>query len=195
MPSFGTSYRKWHKAENFQLYGKIMIRSCGPSDFEQIYSIINQAASRYQGVIPADRWRTPYMPREELEIEINAGVEFWGYEQEAALLGVMGIQPVQDVTLIRHAYVRPEAQHLGVGSKLLSFLHKRTSRPVLIGTWADAGWAIRFYEKRGFQQVTPEEKNRLLKKYWFIPDRQVETSVVLADRKWFGLGTGKDQNR
>ena len=166
---------------------KAVIRQCEISDFEHIYTIINLAAEKYKGVIPADRWKVPYMSREELQHEIASGVEFYGYEKEGILTGIMGIQPVQDVTLIRHSYVRPEAQDLGIGSKLLSFLYKKTTRPVLIGTWADADWAIRFYEKRGFKRVTPEEKNRLLKKYWSIPDRQVATSVVLADSKWFEL--------
>ena len=170
-----------------------MIRQCEISDFENIHDIINLAAEKYQGVIPADRWKVPYMSREELQHEIASGVEFWGYKKEGILMGVMGIQPVQDVTLIRHAYVRPESQDLGIGSKLLSFLFEKTTRPVLIGTWADAGWAIRFYEKRGFKRVTPEEKNRLLKEYWSIPERQVETSVVLADPKWFDLRKKKSQ--
>lgn len=164
-----------------------MIRQCENSDFEQIYAIINSAAQKYAGIIPQDRWKVPYMPREELQHEIASGVEFWGYEKDGRLLGVMGIQPVQDVTLIRHAYVQTEAQGMGIGSKLLTSLLKRTTRPVLIGTWVDASWAVQFYEARGFKQVTVEEKNRLLKKYWSIPERQVETSVVLADTKWFEL--------
>ena len=125
------------------------------------------------------------MPKEELRHEIDAGVVFWGYEEEGELLGVMGIQPVQDVTLIRHAYVRTAQQNRGIGGKLLAHLRTRTDRPILIGTWADAVWAVRFYEKHGFRMVSPEEKNRLLIKYWSIPERQVETSVVLAEKKWF----------
>ena len=171
-----------------------MIRQCEISDFEHIYTIINLAAEKYEGIIPADRWKVPYMSPEELQYETASGVVFWGYDKKGALLGVMGIQPVQDVTLIRHAYVRPEAQGLGIGSKLLSFLLKKTTRPVLIGTWADANWAIRFYEKRAFKQVTVEEKNRLLKKYWSIPERQVSTSVVLADLKWYDLLKKKDNS-
>ena len=127
------------------------------------------------------------MTREELAHEIEDGIFFWGYERDGELLGVMGIQHVMDVTLIRHAYVRIRAQGGGIGNNLLSFLSKQTTRPILIGTWADAGWAIRFYEKRGFRLAFPEEKDRLLKKYWSIPERQTETSVVLADKKWFGL--------
>ena len=164
-----------------------MIRQCDNRDFESIYSIINDAAQRYDSVIPEDRWKEPYMTREELKQEIEDGVVFWGWERNSKLIGVMGTQNVKDVTLIRHAYVRPEAQGQGVGSKLLSFLGKQTTRPILIGTWADAVWAVRFYEKRGFKLVFPEEKLRLLRKYWSIPERQTETSVVLADNKWWEL--------
>jgi GNAT superfamily N-acetyltransferase len=124
------------------------------------------------------------MDRDALRHEIDAGVEFWGYEEAGELLGVMGIQHVLDVTLIRHSYVRTARQNKGIGRKLLLHLHTMTSRPILIGTWADASWAIRFYEKHGFRLVTVEEKNRLLKKYWSIPDRQIETSVVLAEENW-----------
>ncbi len=164
-----------------------MIRPCDNSDFEIIYSIINDAAKAYNGVIPEDRWKDPYMSRDELKHEIAAGVVFWGYEEDDKLIGVMGIQKVQDVTLIRHAYVRSARQYQGVGKKLLSRLRRQIRRPILIGTWANAVWAIRFYEKNGFRPVSPEEKDRLLKKYWSIPERQVETSVVLADQTWFGL--------
>jgi GNAT superfamily N-acetyltransferase len=162
-----------------------MIRRCGDSDFEVLYSIINNAARAYNGVIPADCWREPYMPREELRHEIDSGVVFYGYEDEGVLDGVMGLQDVQDVSLIRHAYVRTVKQRQGIGGKLLSHLLAQTGRPVLAGTWADAVWAVRFYEKHGFRLVGREEKNRLLRKYWSIPGRQVETSVVLADQKWF----------
>lgn len=161
-----------------------MIRECSDGDFESIYAIVNEAAGAYRGVIPADRWKEPYMPREELRHEIDAGVLFSGWEEKGELFGVMGIQDVQDVTLIRHAYVRTAAQGRGIGAKLLAQLLGQTDRPVLIGTWAAAVWAVRFYQKYGFQLVTPAEKDRLLKKYWSIPDRQVETSVVLADEKW-----------
>ncbi|MFQ5859244.1 MAG: GNAT family N-acetyltransferase [Anaerolineae bacterium] len=162
-----------------------MIRRCEDSDFDSIYSIINDAAQAYKGAIPADCWNEPYMPKDELRREIDEGVEFWGYEEDGELVGVMGIQHVQDVTLIRHAYVRTARQGQGIGGKLLSALQEQTTRPVLIGTWADAGWAIRFYEKRGFRLVSSEEKDRLLRKYWTVPERQIETSVVLADQKWF----------
>jgi ribosomal protein S18 acetylase RimI-like enzyme len=163
---------------------KSMIRKCDESDFESIYQIINEAAQVYKGIIPADRWKEPYMPREELKHEIDAHVCFYGYEEDGELLGVMGIQDVLDVTLIRHAYVRTAQQNRGIGGKLLSHLRTLTSRPILLGTWADATWAIRFYEKHGFHLVTPEEKDRLLKKYWSIPDRQIETSVVLVEESW-----------
>ena len=161
-----------------------MIRKCDDTDFETIYEIINDGAEAYKGVIPADRLKEPYMDRDELRHEMDAGVEFWGYEEAGQLLGVMGIQHVLDVTLIRHAYVRTDRQKKGIGGKLLLHLRAMTSRPILIGTWADASWAIRFYEKHGFRVVTVEEKNRLLKKYWSIPDRQIETSVVLAEEDW-----------
>jgi len=162
-----------------------MIRQCQQRDFEIIYAVINHAAEKYKGVIPDDCWREPYMSRDELRHEIDTGIDFWGYERDGELTGIMGIQPVQDVTLIRHAYVRPEAQGQGIGSELLSFLCGQTARPILIGTWADAVWAIYFYKKRGFKRVASEEKVRLLQKYWSIPDRQAETSVVLADQEWF----------
>ncbi len=158
-----------------------MIRSCNDADFEAIYSIVNDAAQAYEGVIPEDRWHVPYMSKEELRHEIETGVRFWGYEGGGELLGVMGIQDVQDVTLIRHAYVRTANRNRGIGGRLLAELRKLTSRPILIGTWAAATWAIRFYERHGFRQVSAEEKNQLLRKYWSIPERQVETSVVLAE--------------
>ena len=163
-----------------------MIRTCDDTDFETIYEIINDGAEAYKGVIPADRLKEPYMDRDELRHEMDAGVEFWGYEEAGQLLGVMGIQHVLDVTLIRHAYVLTTKQKKGIGGKLLLQLRAMTSRSILIGTWADASWAIRFYEKHGFRVVTVEEKNRLLKKYWSIPDRQIETSVVLAEEDWSG---------
>jgi len=159
-----------------------MIRQCDNKDFDSIYSIINEAAQVYRGVIPEDRWKEPYMSGDELQREIDEGVLFWGYQEGAELVGVMGIQHVQDVTLIRHAYIRPANQNQGVGGKLLSELRTHTDRQILIGTWAAAVWAIRFYEKNGFRLVSPQEKDRLLKKYWSIPERQVETSVVLEDQ-------------
>ncbi len=157
------------------------IRPCRTDEQDAILAIINAAAEVYRGTIPPDRWHDPYMPSEELESEIAAGVEFWGYEADGHLLGVMGIQAVQDVDLIRHAYVQPDAQGRGVGGALLRHLRSRSRRPMLVGTWSSAAWAIRFYERHGFALVTTEVKNKLLRKYWTIPDRQVETSVVLAD--------------
>jgi N-acetylglutamate synthase-like GNAT family acetyltransferase len=164
-----------------------MIRQCDNSEFGMIYEIINDAAQVYKGIIPADRWKEPYMSKDELCREIDEGIVFWGYEEDGELVGVAGIQHVQDVTLIRHAYVRTAKRNQGIGGKLLSHLRKQTTRPILIGTWADAVWAIRFYEKHGFQFVSSEEKDRLLRKYWSVPERQIETSVVLADQKWFDL--------
>jgi GNAT superfamily N-acetyltransferase len=159
-----------------------MIRLCVDADFEQIWTIINDGAQAYQGIIPADRFTTPYMSREKLEHEIAAGVVFSGFEDSNQLVGVMGIQSVQDVTLIRHAYVLTTHQKRGIGARLLARLREQATTPVLIGTWADAIWAIRFYQSHGFRLVGTEEKNVLLKKYWIIPARQIETSVVLTDQ-------------
>src|ERR1700686_4559702 len=164
-----------------------MIRRCDDTDFEAIWTIINDGAQAYKGAIPADRWTEPYMSRERLRHEIDEGVVFWGYEEGGTLAGGMGLQQVQDVTLIRHAYVRSSSQKRGIGGHLLDHLRGMASGPVLIGTWADAVWAIRFYERYGFQVVGSEEKNRLLRKYWSIPERQIETSVVLADSNWRGI--------
>jgi N-acetylglutamate synthase-like GNAT family acetyltransferase len=162
-----------------------MIRRCDDRDFESIWSIINDGAQAYRGTIPEDRWTEPYMSRKKLQHEIDSGVVFWGCQDDGTLIGVMGLQQVQDVTLIRHAYVRSGSQNRGIGSQLLSHLRELTNDPVLIGTWADAVWAIRFYERHGFRMVSAEEKDRLLKKYWSTPERQVETSVVLADARWW----------
>jgi N-acetylglutamate synthase-like GNAT family acetyltransferase len=161
-----------------------MIRPCTNQDFDQIWTIINDGAQAYKGIIPADRWTEPYMSKEKLQHEIDAGVTFSGFEVNGQLAGVMGLQHVQDVTLIRHAYVRTANQKQRIGAHLLSHLRELTDRPVLIGTWADATWAIRFYEQHGFQRVGSEEKTRLLKRYWSVPARQIETSVVLADSNW-----------
>lgn len=160
-----------------------MIRRCNESDFERMYEIINDSSLAYKGIIPPDCWKEPYMPEDELRREIADGVMFWGYEEDGALVGLMGIQHVLDVTLIRHAYVLTEKQGRGIGTALLEYLRPLTDRPILIGTWADAVWAIRFYERDGFELVSTEEKNRLLRKYWSIPERQIETSVVLAEKK------------
>lgn len=156
-----------------------MIRPCIASDIPDIFTIVNDAARAYQGVIPHDRWHEPYMPLEELEDELAAGVKFWGYLEDDQLIGVMGMQPVKDVTLIRHAYVRTEKRNHGVGGKLLDHLLERIGGRILVGTWQAAEWAVRFYQKHGFQLVNTEEKNRLLSTYWKIPRRQIETSVVL----------------
>jgi N-acetylglutamate synthase-like GNAT family acetyltransferase len=161
-----------------------MIRLCKPEEFETCLSIINDAAQAYRGVIPADCWHEPYMSRNYLQEEMKKDVIFWGYEENNALCGVMGIQDVQDVALVRHAYVRTALRNKGIGGKIISFLLQQTRRPTLVGTWAAAVWAIKFYEKYGFKLVSTEEKNRLLRKYWTIPDRQIETSVVLVDSKW-----------
>ena len=167
-----------------------MIRKCTENDFDQMLEIINDAAQAYKGVIPADRWHDPYMPREYLRHELDAGVVFWGYEEQGGLIGVMGIQDVQDVTLIRHAYVNTAFRGRGIGGTLIAHLKTLATRPTLVGTWAAAVWAIRFYEKHGFRLVSKDEKDRLLKTYWSIPERQAETSVVLADRRWFESCSG-----
>jgi GNAT superfamily N-acetyltransferase len=163
-----------------------MIRRCDDRDFEVIWEIVNDGARAYEGIIPADCWTEPYMSREKLQHEIDDGVVFWGYEEGGKLIGVMGIQPVKDVTLIRHAYVRTGSQKRGIGAQLLAHLREMSNGPVLIGTWTDAVWAIRFYERHGFRVVSPAEKNGLLEKYWSIPKRQAETSAVLADTTWPG---------
>ncbi len=160
-----------------------MIRKCLDSEFEIIYGIINDSAQAYKGVIPMDCWKEPYMSKGELKREINEGVGFLGCEKEGELVGVMGIQQVQNVTLIRHAYVLMARQNQGFGGKLLSYLLTQTSCPILVGTWADATWAIHFYEKYGFELVTAKEKDRLLKKYWSVPERQIRSSVVLVDKR------------
>ena len=159
------------------------IRFCEERDIEIIYEIINDAAQAYRGIIPTDRWKEPYMSKDELRHEIDEGVTFWGYIENGELLGVMGMQDIEDVTLMRHAYVRTARRSQGIGGRLLSELLKKTRRPILIGTWAAAVWAVRFYEAHGFCLVSPEEKDRLLKRYWSIPERQIETSVVLAERR------------
>ena len=160
------------------------IRPCRPDDLDLMAQIINDAAEAYRGIIPPDRWKEPYMPRTELEHEIRQGVIFWGIEREGRLVGVMGQQRVKDVTLIRHAYVATRYRSQGLGGELLRHCLSRVQGPILIGTWAAAIWAVGFYEKHGFRQVTPAEKNRLLAIYWSIPERQIETSVVLANSAW-----------
>ena len=161
-----------------------MICKCDQKDFNEIYEIINDAAMAYRGIIPADRWHEPYMSEQELKRQIGEGVQFWSYAEDGEILGVMGIQFKEDVTLIRHAYVRTTKRNRGIGSKLLEHLYAISLTPVLIGTWADAMWAIEFYQKHGFRLLPKEEKNNLLRKYWTIPVRQIETSVVLASSDW-----------
>ena len=159
------------------------LRRIAEHEHAELLAIVNAAAEAYRGVIPADRWHEPYMSAEALDLEVAAGVEFWGIEDEAgALAGVMGIQAVRDVDLIRHAYVRPDLQGGGIGRGLLEALTAKAERPLLVGTWAAAEWAIRFYERNGFELVGRDEKDRLLATYWNIPERQVQTSVVLAHR-------------
>ena len=162
-----------------------MIRECRPEEIAFILEVVNDAAAAYRGVIPPDCWKEPYMPEDELRDEMRSGVVFWGYYSDAQLAGVMGIQDVGDVTLIRHAYVRTEHRQRGIGGRLLERLKKENSRPYLVGTWAAATWAVDFYEKHGFRLLSPEETVRVLKKFWTVPDRQIETSVVLADEKWW----------
>jgi GNAT superfamily N-acetyltransferase len=158
-----------------------MIRPCRDDERPIISQIVNAAAEAYRGVIPADRWHDPYMSLQELDSEISAGVAFWAYESEGEVTGVMGVQPVSDVDLIRHAYVRPGGQRRGIGAALISHIRSLSSRQMLVGTWAAATWAIAFYQRHGFALVSSEQKTALLKTHWTIPERQIETSVVLAN--------------
>jgi GNAT superfamily N-acetyltransferase len=160
------------------------IRKSNAADFEPMLALVNAAAQAYRGVIPEDRWHEPYMSADELRQEIAAGVGFWVAEDRDRLLGVMGIQDRTEVELVRHAYVEPAAQGKGVGTRLLRHVLGLAGKPVLVGTWADATWAIDFYRNNGFAPVPAADKDRLLRQYWSIPDRQIETSVVLADRRW-----------
>jgi GNAT superfamily N-acetyltransferase len=160
-----------------------MIYQCTDQNFNIILEIINDGAQAYKRIIPDDRWHDPYMSGQLLREELNTGVRFWGWRENDQLIGVMGIQDRGDVTLIRHAYVRTVLRNRGVGSRLLQHLESITDKPILIGTWAAADWAVAFYEKHDYRLVSPDEKNRLLKKYWNIPERQIETSVVLANAK------------
>jgi N-acetylglutamate synthase-like GNAT family acetyltransferase len=164
-----------------------MIRPCEEKDYDAVCEIINDAAKLYKGVIPEELYKEPYMTIDKLKKEIEDGVNFWIYEENDQPIGVMGIQHVKDVTLIRHAYVLREKQKQGIGTKLLNHLIKLTDKPILIGTWAKAYWAIHFYQKNGFKLVSQEEKDELLKKYWSLPDLQIQTSVVLANKDWFQL--------
>ncbi len=160
-----------------------MVRNATQEDFQRIYEIINDAAQAYKGIIPADRWHEPYMSQTELEGQIADGVRFTCFLENDEIVGVMGIQDKGEVNLIRHAYVSTKRRGGGIGSILLRELVENSSKPILIGTWKAADWAIGFYEKHGFTQVSEEDKNRLLKTFWNIPDRQIETSVVLKDQR------------
>ena len=160
----------------------MIMRPCRDDEIAEVLAIVNAAAEAYRGTIPPDRWHEPYMSDAELRRELAAGVAFWGYESDGALLGVMGIQRVDDVDLIRHAYVRPGRQRLAVGAALLEHLRALIDRPLLVGTWAAATWAIDFYRRHGFTLVPPERAAALLRRYWSIPERQIETSVVLERR-------------
>jgi N-acetylglutamate synthase-like GNAT family acetyltransferase len=162
----------------------MVIRKCVDADFAAILAIVNEAAHAYRGVIPADRWHEPYMPGDELAREIADGVVFWVAEQDGRLAGVMGIQDKGDVTLVRHAYVAPATQRSGVGTKLLRHVQGLVDKPILIGTWAAASWAIEFYRRNGFTIVPSGDKDRLLRTYWSIPARQIEASVVLVNGRW-----------
>lgn len=157
-----------------------MIRPCTDTDFDAIERIINTAAMKYKGAIPADCWHDPYMTREALRKEIETGVQFYGWEEAGALIGVMGLQHVKGVALIRHAYIAPGHQGKGIGGRLLEALVEKASFPMLVGAWADATWAISFYRRHGFTLTTLEQKTTLLRRYWTVSPRQEETSVVLA---------------
>ncbi len=157
-----------------------MICKLTADDFQDILTVVNDAAIAYKGKIPIDRWKTPYMTAQELNEEIQNGIEFYGWKENKIILAVMGIQRVNNVTLIRHAYTLTSQQRKGLGEKLLQYLLKLAeTAKVYVGTWEAADWAIRFYQKHGFELLSIEEKNKLLKRYWSIPERQVETSVVL----------------
>lgn len=160
------------------------IRMASETDTPAMLAIINAAAVAYRGVIPADRWHEPYMPAQQLEKEIADGIVFWVAEERAGMIGLMGIQDKGDVALVRHAYVEPSAQGKGVGTRLLRHVQHLSDRPFLIGTWAAATWAIEFYRRNGFTVVSSHDKDALLRRYWSIAARQVETSLVLADEKW-----------
>jgi GNAT superfamily N-acetyltransferase len=168
-----------------------MLKKCAPGDFAEIHTIINDAAIAYKGIIPDDCWHEPYMTVDELTSQLEQGVDFWGYFEAGVLIGVMGIQEKHDVTLVRHAYVRTQFRSKGIGARLLQHLTTLTTKPVLIGTWADAAWAIAFYQKYGFRLVTEKEKDELLGRYWNIPPRQKETSVVLTSASWAAPVAGK----
>jgi N-acetylglutamate synthase-like GNAT family acetyltransferase len=168
----------------------LLIRKSGETDFATILAIVNNAAHAYRGVIPVDRWHEPYMSTDELEREIAAGVSFWVAELEGRVSGVIGIQDKGDVALVRHAYIAPSAQRTGLGTRLLRHVEGLVDKPILIGTWAAASWAVEFYRRNGFTVVTNDQKDHLLKTYWSIPARQIETSVVLANARWMEHKSG-----
>jgi GNAT superfamily N-acetyltransferase len=161
-----------------------MIHKLTNTDFQAILTVVNDAAFAYKGKVPADCWKEPYMPAQELKEEIQSSVQFYGYIENNTLIAVMGIQPVKEVTLIRHAYTLTSQQRKGVGERLLNHLLSlaKTDR-ILVGTWETAPWAIKFYQKHGFVLLSREETNKLLKKYWNIPERQIETSIVLEHKR------------
>jgi GNAT superfamily N-acetyltransferase len=161
-----------------------MIRKLSCVELGSMLHVINCASEAYRGVIPEDRWKEPYMSSTELNEEIESGVQFFGWMEERSLMGLMGIQPLNSVTLIRHAYVLPNQQRRGIGEKLLNHLLRLAkASEILVGTWRAAWLAIRFYQKNGFVLVSREEGDRLLRKYWNIPEQQVTTSVVLKFEK------------
>ena len=163
------------------------IRKAVEGDLGSMLTLVNDAAQAYRGVIPVDRWHDPYMPENELANEIQDGISFWVAEEEGQLLGMIGIQNKGDVTLVRHAYVAPIKQRAGVGTKLLRHVSELACKPVLIGTWAAASWAIEFYRRNGFTLVPDAHEERLLRTYWSIPEEQISASVVLADRQWIDV--------
>lgn len=160
------------------------IRKSEDADLPRIFAVVNEAAVAYRGVIPGDRWHEPYMSADELARDIADGVTFWMAEEDGRVLGVMGIQDKGAVALVRHAYVAPTTQRKGVGTRLLHHVRSLTDKPILIGTWADASWAIDFYRRNGFRVLPESDTVRVLRTYWSIPERQIETSVVLADGRW-----------
>jgi GNAT superfamily N-acetyltransferase len=170
-----------------------VIRLCHQRDIDRIHAIINDSARAYEGHIPEDCYHEPYMPKDKLLSEIADGVVFYGYEDDGLLVAVMGLQDKGPVILIRHAYTSTEKRGKGIGSSLLEYLLEMTAKPVLVGTWQDAKWAIRFYEKHGFRLANKEQKDRLLREYWSIPERQVETSVVLVDEGYRGEVEGTER--
>lgn len=172
-----------------------MIRQCAADDFEAIRQIINDAAHVYRAVIPPDCWHEPYMPRDELRHELAQGVVFWGAYEDTGLVAVMGLQSLEDVALIRHAYTHPSHQRHGIGSTLLKHLRRQTDRPLLVGTWKAATWAVGFYERHGFRLLPEVQTRRLLQRYWAVPQRQIEESVVLADTRWLKRHRDAEERR